>query len=837
MKKILNWCLVFLSIGITAQQVSSTIGAGANNSSGTNGDPIYRSSSTSSYHYSKSVQLLTAADLNSSGIQNNYPVNSIAYYKTSAYNVSGTNSWTINVYLKNSSATALASGTSWTTMTTGATLFYTATINSTNNFPSTEGWVNFDNNTGNNFTYTGGAIEVYIDWVPGTSMVSPYTGGAFQWKYDSTNSVQALGTSNSSAIATSNATYTTQTRRYQTRITYTAPACTGTPAPGNTISSTIPSCPGAYVTNFSLQNVVPGYGVTYQWYNNSGAIAGATSSTLNNITVTSSDSYYCGVTCSGITTNSSPISVSPSPSLVPSYSNDFATSAGACTSQVSGGSPTGTAPTGTTAYWTQNNWLNSPSANTGNGSMRMNLYSTNRAGWLKMPSINLSAGGYRVKFDYGATTYSGTAVSAMGSDDVVQFVVSQDGGNTWTVLKTWNAANSAGNTTSTYNLNLTSYTNANTVFAFYGSDGTVDDSEDYNFYIDNFVVETIPSCDVPSSLTSSNITANSASVSWVASVSAPANGYEIYYSTSNTAPTSTTILNSTNSVASSSLTAQIPNLLSATTYYVWVRSVCSTTDKSSWSQSSSFMTLCSEVANINENFDTTSTSGSILPNCWSKLVTGTSSNAYVQASTIMSAPNNLYVYANSATEPVIVKLPSISTLSTGNYAIKFKGRANYSVGGKIDVGYMTDPTVASSFVILGTYTTTSTTTVDDYYLAITGVPAGVTTLALRNAGTPAYSVLIDDVRYDLASVLNTNDVSSPVKNNIKVYPNPFTDVLNISDIKNVKSISVMDVAGRLVKSFEKPTANLQLSELNSGMYLVVLHMNDGTKQTVKAIKK
>ncbi|WP_312090029.1 T9SS type A sorting domain-containing protein [Chryseobacterium sp.] len=79
--------------------------------------------------------------------------------------------------------------------------------------------------------------------------------------------------------------------------------------------------------------------------------------------------------------------------------------------------------------------------------------------------------------------------------------------------------------------------------------------------------------------------------------------------------------------------------------------------------------------------------------------------------------------------------------------------------------------------------------------------------------------------------------SNSNRNNIKVYPNPFTDVLNISDIKNVKSISVMDVAGRLVKSFEKPTANLQLSELNSGMYLVVLHMNDGTKQTVKAIKK
>jgi hypothetical protein len=178
--------------------------------------------------------------------------------------------------------------------------------------------------------------------------------------------------------------------------------------------------------------------------------------------------------------------------IVPSYTNNFTSTAGACTSQASGGSPTGTAPTGATANWVQNNWLNTPAANTGTGSMRMNLFFTNVSGWLRMPPLNLSAGGYRVKFDYAVTTYSGTAASAMGSDDVVQFVVSQDGGNTWTVLQTWNKANGPSNTSNTYSLDLTGYTGANTIFAFYGSDGTVDDAEDYNFYIDNFVVEPMP---------------------------------------------------------------------------------------------------------------------------------------------------------------------------------------------------------------------------------------------------------------------------------------------------------------------------------------------------------
>lgn len=75
------------------------------------------------------------------------------------------------------------------------------------------------------------------------------------------------------------------------------------------------------------------------------------------------------------------------------------------------------------------------------------------------------------------------------------------------------------------------------------------------------------------------------------------------------------------------------------------------------------------------------------------------------------------------------------------------------------------------------------------------------------------------------------------KNNIKAYPNPFADVLNISDVSNVKSISVIDIAGRTVKTFDKPESTLHLGGLNAGMYLIVLNMKDGSRQTIKAIKK
>ena len=75
------------------------------------------------------------------------------------------------------------------------------------------------------------------------------------------------------------------------------------------------------------------------------------------------------------------------------------------------------------------------------------------------------------------------------------------------------------------------------------------------------------------------------------------------------------------------------------------------------------------------------------------------------------------------------------------------------------------------------------------------------------------------------------------KETIEVYPNPFTSVLNIAKPHNVKSVSILDSSGRLIKTIEKPSSELQLRDLKEGLYLVVLNMKDGSKQTIKAIKR
>lgn len=93
----------------------------------------------------------------------------------------------------------------------------------------------------------------------------------------------------------------------------------------------------------------------------------------------------------------------------------------------------------------------------------------------------------------------------------------------------------------------------------------------------------------------------------------------------------------------------------------------------------------------------------------------------------------------------------------------------------------------------------------------------------------------EDYTVTVENTLATNDINN-IKTDINVYPNPFQDVLNISDIKNVKYILVSDITGRKVKTL-KATTQLNLSELNSGLYLISLQMEDGSVKTVKAIKK
>ncbi|MFN1219505.1 GEVED domain-containing protein [Chryseobacterium kwangjuense] len=94
----------------------------------------------------------------------------------------------------------------------------------------------------------------------------------------------------------------------------------------------------------------------------------------------------------------------------------------------------------------------------------------------------------------------------------------------------------------------------------------------------------------------------------------------------------------------------------------------------------------------------------------------------------------------------------------------------------------------------------------------------------------------EDYTINVQNVLGTSDVYADKKADISVYPNPFTDKIRISDIKDAKSIIISDASGRQVKRLQ-PADELNLSDLNAGLYLITIQMQDGSVKTAKAIKK
>lgn len=205
--------------------------------------------------------------------------------------------------------------------------------------------------------------------------------------------------------------------------------------------------------------------------------------------------------------------------FVPDYLEDFSGFLPVCWEEAEDGDfATGPASYGSGA-WTSDGFLN----NGYSGAARVNLDATSREEWLISPAFDLSVDGYEVVFDIGITAFIGSDNSAMGSDDEVYALYSLDG-VTWTVLQTWEAGSEPSNTGETVAFDLSGITGSNVKFAIYATDGDVNDSEDYNIFIDNFKVRTPLICPEVYDLSVSNITQTEAELTWTDNTEA-VNGY------------------------------------------------------------------------------------------------------------------------------------------------------------------------------------------------------------------------------------------------------------------------------------------------------------------------
>ena len=69
-----------------------------------------------------------------------------------------------------------------------------------------------------------------------------------------------------------------------------------------------------------------------------------------------------------------------------------------------------------------------------------------------------------------------------------------------------------------------------------------------------------------------------------------------------------------------------------------------------------------------------------------------------------------------------------------------------------------------------------------------------------------------------------------------LYPNPTSDIINIKTDKEIKSIQILDLSGRLIKTL-KGSKQISVKNLTKNTYLIVIETEDGSKVTQKFIKK
>ena len=174
--------LLLLICDISNAQTTITIGTGTSSSS-TRG-PFQRSDTNSSSVYSRNVLLYTASELSAAGIVSGSSISELRWEKGNSNVIIGTGNANLKLYLRNSTATFIDT-TDWSMYIPGSTLVLDSNFNTTNNFPSTSGWMAFPLN--NSFTYAGGALEIAIDWNASQVTTPQFSGnGSVTWRWAAT---------------------------------------------------------------------------------------------------------------------------------------------------------------------------------------------------------------------------------------------------------------------------------------------------------------------------------------------------------------------------------------------------------------------------------------------------------------------------------------------------------------------------------------------------------------------------------------------------------------------------------------------------------------------------
>lgn len=154
---------------------------------------------------------------------------------------------------------------------------------------------------------------------------------------------------------------------------------------------------------------------------------------------------------------------------------------------------TGNPPAGNTSVWrapaiAQEQYFGTRTA-------AINLYTTGRKDWIISPSL-VPGPTSGVVFRAAVTNWLNIDPDQMGSDDSLMVMVSNNCGQSWTPVRKFGKGSGLVNKLLTYSVPLSNFAGQEIKLAFYATDGTVDDPEDYDVHIDSIRIANLPPVDL-----------------------------------------------------------------------------------------------------------------------------------------------------------------------------------------------------------------------------------------------------------------------------------------------------------------------------------------------------
>lgn len=461
---------------------------------------------------------------------------------------------------------------------------------------------------------------------------------------------------------------------------------------------------------------------------------------------------------------------------------------------------------------------------TGSNSIYTNLYDSNTSAYIISPTYSTTSDAMMVSYSVKLIDYD-TELPVDYNFGTINLQYSVDDGTTWNSLGVLNESNynsSASCELQSFSIPQNTLTTGGSIqfkfdFAWLAND--------FNIYIDDFIVQQIPNvtsldCAVVASNPGIDCSNGTAQLSWTAVTNAV--GYKVSVGTSE---------NNYDLVSDFMVigtTYNISNVNLATTYYY---KVVPTT------------TLVDAIGCIEQSFTTPDIACVCMP-------------IYEESGEYSD------YFTNISTTGAVVNLSNESTWEVNNYSdftsIEFETNAGDDIIFNLEYSYDGD-TYVTSWI---DWNNDNIMTEDERVLPkelMAGLEHTFTVNIPENTPQGSYRIRIRSV-YDDDNIINiqpcdtyiygeTEDYRLIVNNTasnpsldltqLNVYPNPTTDMLNVSYNDIISEVSIFDLSGRqiLEKEVNQLSTVLETVRLSSGTYLLKVQTQNGESSTVKFIKK